>query len=197
MKIAIDIGHAKNTGARWNGLEEHAVAVNIAERLAPMLQNLGAQVNVIDFPAQSNKEDLNATIQAANAGGYDFGISLHCDSSSRDVQYWFPDGHFEWEVEANTEPHGAHVCFYPRSVRGERLASCIAGYLAELLPGRANTVQARPLLAILRKTRCPWVLCECGFITNPENADMMKHHPERIANAIAEGVRDYAEQELV
>jgi len=175
MKIAIDIGHANNTGARGNGLEEHAVAVNIAERLAPMLQNLGAQVDVIDFPAKSNKEDLNATIQAANAGGYDFGISLHCDSSE------------------NKQAHGAHVCFYPESVRGARLAVCIAEHLADLLPGRANTVQARPGLAILKKTRCPWVLCECGFITNPENADMMKHHPERIAEVIAEGIKDYLE----
>ena len=30
MKIAIDIGHANNTGSRGNGLEEHAVAVTIA-----------------------------------------------------------------------------------------------------------------------------------------------------------------------
>ena len=53
----------------------------IRDSLAPMLRKLGAQVDVIDFPAQSNTADLNATIKAANEGGYDFGISLHCDSS--------------------------------------------------------------------------------------------------------------------
>lgn len=43
----------------------------------------------------------------------------------------------------------------------------------------------------------PWVLCECGFISNTGDADIMKHHPESIANAIAEGVRDFTAQELV
>ena len=62
---------------------------------------------------------------------------------------------------------------------------------------RANTIQARPGLAILKQTRMPWVLCECGFISNAGDADIMKHHPESIANAIAEGVRDFTAQELV
>lgn len=141
-----------------------------------MLERVGARVDVIDFPTRSNTDDLNATIRAANAGGYDFGISLHCDSSD------------------NTEAHGAHVCFYPGSVQGSRLAACIEGPLARLLPGRANTVQPRPGLAVLKRTRCPWVLCECGFITNPTDAAMMKDHPGCIAEAIAEGVKDYINQ---
>lgn len=55
-------------------------------------------------------------------------------------------------------------------------------------------MQSRPGLAVLKRTRCPWVLCECGFITNPENAALMKDHPGRIAEAIAEGVKDYLNQ---
>mgnify|MGYP001136731125 FL=1 len=141
-----------------------------------MLERLGAWVDVIDFPKMTNAQDLNATIKAANEEGYDFGISLHCDSAD------------------NPQAHGAHVCFYPGSVKGSRLALCIAEPLARLLPGRANTVQSRPGLAVLKKTRCPWVLCECGFITNHENAAMMKDHPGRIAEAIAEGVKDYLNQ---
>lgn len=141
-----------------------------------MLERLGARVDVIDYPKMTNAQDLNATIKASNEGGYDFGISLHCDSSD------------------NPQAHGAHVCFYPGSVKGSRLAICIAEPLARLLPGRANTVQSRPGLAVLKKTRCPWVLCECGFITNPENASILKDHPFRIAEAIAEGVKDYLNQ---
>lgn len=75
--------------------------------------------------------------------------------------------------------------------REGRLAACIAEPLADLLPGRANTIQARPGLAILKQTRMPWVLCECGFISNAGDADIMKHHPESIANAIAQGVDAY------
>ncbi len=191
MKIAIDIGHANNTGSRGNGLEEHAVAVTIAECLAPMLRQLGAKVDVIDFPGMSNAQDLNATIKAANEGGYDFGISLHCDSASTEKTVETETGPEIINVP-NPGPHGAHVCFYPGSVKGSRLAMCIAEPLSRLLPGRANTVQSRPGLAVLKRTRCPWVLCECGFITNPENAALMKDHPEAIAEAIAEGVKAYS-----
>lgn len=170
MNIALDIGHARNTGARGNGLEEHAVATSLVDHLFTALKDQGHRVHVIDFPTMSNSDDLNATIKAANAGGYDIGLSLHCDCSE------------------NPDAHGAHVCFYPGSVPGGRLASCIAGPLAELLPGRSNTVQARANLAILKQTRPVWALCECGFISNAGDADVLKHHPESIANAIAEGV---------
>lgn len=47
-----------------------------------MLERLGARVDVIDFPKMTNSQDLNATVKVANEGGYDFGISLHCDSAS-------------------------------------------------------------------------------------------------------------------
>lgn len=174
MNIALDIGHANNTGARGNGLEEHAVATTIVDHLFTALKDQGHNVHVIDFPNMSNSEDLNATIQAANAGGYDIGISVHCDCA-----------------HDKPDAHGAHVCFYPGSVAGSRLAACIAEPLADLLPGRANTIQSRPGLAVLKQTRPVWVLCECGFISNAGDADVMKHHPESIANAIAEGVDTY------
>lgn len=180
MNIALDIGHAKGTGARGNGLEEHAVACVIARHLFAQLKDMGHTVHVLDFPDKGNTEDLNATITAANADGYDFGISLHCDCA-HDRQ----------------NARGAHVCFYPGSVEGSRLAICVAETLSHLLPGRANTVQSRHGLAILKKTRMPWVLCECGFITNSWDACIIKNHPERIAEAIAEGVREYVEHELV
>lgn len=177
MNIALDIGHAKGTGARGHGLEEHAVATSIVDHLFTALKDQGHNVHVIDFPNMSNSEDLNATIRAANAGGYDLGISIHCDCA-----------------HDKPDARGAHVCFYPGSVPGSRLAACIAEPLADLLPGRANTIQSRPGLAILKKTRMPWALCECGFITNPADAALMKEHPGRIAEAIAEGVKDYINQ---
>lgn len=170
MNIALDIGHANGTGARGNGLEEHAVATAIVDHLFTALKDQGHNVHVIDFPNMSNSEDLNATIRAANSGGYDIGISIHCDCAAPGA-------------------HGAHVCYL--SASGKRLAQCIAGPLADLLPGRAETTVERPHLAVLKQTRPVWVLCECGFISNASDADVMKHHPESIANAIAEGVDAY------
>lgn len=188
-KICIDIGHAAGTGATGNGLEEHGVAVQIAAHLARYLRERGHAVSVIDYPQLSNAADLNATVRAVNAGNYDLSVSLHCDSSR------------------NPDACGAHVCHHRTyhkdgtfrdSVQGKALASAIAGPLCKLLPGRADPVQARPDkkkklsgLQVLRETRPPAVLCECSFITNANDAEMMKNRPELIAQAIGAGILAY------
>ena len=188
-KICIDIGHAAGTGATGNGLEEHGVAVQVAAHLARYLRERGQSVSVIDYPQLSNAADLNATVRAINAGSYNLAVSLHCDSSD------------------NPDACGAHVCHhrtyhkdgtFTDSGQGKALASAIAGPLCKLLPGRADPVQARPDrkkklsgLQVLRATRPPAVLCECSFITNVADAEMMKNRPELIAQAIGAGILDY------
>ena len=131
MNIALDIGHANNTGSRGNGLEEHATAKTIADHLAPMLRAQGHNVTVIDYPYMDNDDDLEATVKAINAGGYDISISIHCDSSD------------------SPSPRGAHVCHHRTyhddgtctdSAQGKALAEAIAGPLCKLMPGRADHV---------------------------------------------------------
>jgi len=191
MNIALDIGHANNTGSRGNGLEEHATAKTIADHLAPMLRAQGHNVTVIDYPYMDNDDDLEATVKAINAGGYDISISIHCDSSD------------------SPSPRGAHVCHHRTyhddgtctdSAQGKALAEAIAGPLCKLMPGRADHVQARPdrsckpnktSLYVLRKTVPPAVLVECGFLSNPGDASLLRDTPGAIARAIAQGVDAY------
>lgn len=171
MKIAIDVGHADGTGARGNGLEEHAVAVKIVKCLEGMLKEAGHAVTVIDLPELSNAADLNATVKAANAGGFDVGVSIHCDASD------------------SSSAKGGHVCYV--SASGLKLARAIAEPLARLLPGRAERTVKRTNLAVLNGTRPVWVLAECGFITNAGDAAVMNEKPEAIAQAIFEGIEVY------
>lgn len=171
MKIAIDIGHASGTGARGNGLEEHAVAKEITRYLSGVLRLLGHTVTVIDYPDRSNSDDLNATIREANKGGYDVGISIHCDCSD------------------NPDAKGAHVCYL--STGGKRLADAIAYRLCSLLPGRAEKTVKRENLAVLKRTNPVWVLCECGFISNEHDAAYMRDVPQSISQQIVLGIGDY------
>ena len=191
MNIALDIGHANNTGSRGNGLEEHATAKTIADHLAPMLRAQGHNVEIIDFPRMDNDDDLAHTVGVINTGCFDISISLHCDSSD------------------SATACGAHVCHhrnyhgdgsYTDSARGKALAKAIAGPLCKLMPGRTDHVQARPdrscrpnksSLYVLRKTVPPAVLVECGFLTNPGDASVLRDTPGAIARAIAQGVDAY------
>lgn len=175
-RIAIDVGHARGTGAAGNGQQEHSVCTRIAHELQACLQRMGMDAEVIDFPDKTNAQDLEATIKAVNAGGYRVSVSLHCDCAD------------------NEEAHGAHVCH--RSLQGYTLAAEIADRLCPLLPGRAQRVVRRMDLAILRRTVPVAVLVECGFISNAGDVAVQVRLPQLIALKIAEGVQSYVKNIL-
>lgn len=188
--IIIDIGHARGTGARGNGMEEHARCEQIAGHLANRLRADGYAVTVLDYPDSTNSADLVATVKAANGiSRAAFGISLHMDAASRPVEEVDEESERMVWNEPNPEPHGAHICYVSNT--GKRMAESIARWLCALLPGRASKTVKRGDLYILKQTRAPWVLVECGFITNPEDAAT---EPEQVAECIAAGVRHYFEE---
>lgn len=173
MKVAIDIGHARCTGARGNGLQEHAVCEGIAQLLRGELEGEGVRAEVIDFPGLTNSGDLAETVRAVNAGEYELCVSLHCDSAT------------------NGSARGAHAIYV--SGAGKRAAEAIARHLCPIMPGRAERVVKRTNLYILNKTRCAAVLVECGFLTNAHDADKLRWKKGDIAKAIARGILDYLE----
>lgn len=171
MNIAIDIGHANGTGARGNGLQEHEVATAIAEHLAAAIRAAGHSAAIYDYPNLSNRADLNASIAAINNSSADLAVSIHCDCSD------------------NINARGAHVCYV--SGTGYRIAKAVAAKLCSLLPGRAEQVSLRSDLAILTRTHPAAILCECGFISNPADAQIQRSRPADIAAAIASGIINY------
>lgn len=173
-KVAIDIGHARATGARGNGYEEHEVCSRLAVEVKAVLESFKVdtfQADIIDFPERTNTGDLTATVKAVNAGGYDACISLHMDASD------------------NVCARGAHVCYF--SSNGKRLAEEIAQRLCPQLPGRYETIQRRTDLYVLKKTAPVAVLVECGFITNPRDVEWVNSHIYEVARAIALGIAAY------
>lgn len=174
MKIAIDIGHADGSGARGNGLEEHAECTFIGRQLLQALTARGHNCRIIDYPGKTNREDLNQTIREINGGDFDLSVSLHCDCSD------------------DPAPHGAHACFV--SSAGAQCAAEIAILLSELLPGRACKTVYRGNLAVLTRTNCPAVLVECGFISNAHDAKIIHEQPAEIAERIAEGINIWSKR---
>lgn len=151
--IIIDSGHANGTGARGNGQEEHNLCVKVANHLATALRSRGHKVTGIDFPTMSNADDLNMTISKANSiENVTLGISLHMDAST------------------NKNARGGHVCYI--SETGKKIAQVVAAHLCKYMQGRANKTVHRKDLAILKRTKAPWILIELGFITN--NLDIVK-----------------------
>lgn len=184
IKIAIDVGHADGTGAAAHGYEEHEVALGVAEELKCCFDNFRGeekyQVDIIDFPNKTNKQDLAASVNAINAGDYDVAISLHCDAAyTTSVS---KDG-MTTTTTINEKARGAHVCYY--SQRGKSLAEEIASGLCNIMIGRAERTQLRKDLYFLKRTKPVAVLVECGFITNKDDVNVMVEAPEIIARSIA------------
>lgn len=178
--IAIDIGHARGTGAHSTatGAEEHASVAAFAPILAAQINAYrDLRAHTIDYPDYTNTADLNSTIAAINAADYALVISLHRDA------YHHDDG------TDDPDPHGAHACY--TSTAGARLGRCIMAHLGSILPGRAEPIQHRPGLAILSQTRPVAVLLELGFITSPTDQAIFSTRQRDIAEAITRGIRDY------
>lgn len=172
-RIAIDVGHARGTGARGY-VDEHDTCAALAEEVKHALESFKVdtfQADIIDFPDKSNSGDLAATVKAVNAGKYDLCVSLHMDASD------------------NAAAHGAHVCYF--SANGKRLAEEIAMRLCPYLPGRAEQTVNRTDLYVLKNTRPVAALVECGFCTNEYDAAVVRKQAYVLARAIALGIAAY------
>lgn len=169
--ILIDVGHARLTGASGQGFHEHEEMAAFAPVLAEELQAQGFRTTIIDYPELSNEQDLVATVKEANSLRPVFILSLHLDCSD------------------NATAHGGHVCY--SSAKGESMARCIAKYLCEMFPGRAEQVVKRSGLYVLRKTYAPAVLIECCFISHEEDMAVFHRHMRMVGKAIALGVTNY------
>ena len=159
------------TGSSGQGFHEHEEMAAFAPVLAEELQAQGFRTTIIDYPELSNEQDLVSTVKEANSLRPDFILSLHLDCSD------------------NATAHGGHVCY--TSAKGESMARCIAKYLCEMFPGRAEQVVKRSGLYVLRKTYATAVLIETCFISSREDMTVFHRHMRMVGKAIALGVTNY------
>jgi len=90
----------------------------------------------------------------------------------------------------NKEAAAARKIELERAAANE-LAEDILRELVNTTGLRNRGVIARPGLYVLRRTNMPAVLVEMGFITNPEDAELMVYSPNLFALGIYRGVLDY------
>lgn len=174
LVIALDIGHARGTGAVGvGGAQEHSLCTQLATQLAPAIRKSGHIVHVFDYPDMTNSQDLSATVAAINSLPHcDCVISLHMDASD------------------NASARGAHTIF--TSAGGEVLAELLADKVAAFFPGRYSKCMERDDLYMLNATRPPAVLIENGFITNASDLAKFKAELPDYVALIAEAVDAYA-----
>ena len=170
--IIIDPGHGGEDGGAVaaDGTLEAELNLAVAQKLHGLASLCGVQTVMtrtgdhIDYPADAETiserkiADQKQRVALINSVLNGFLISVH--------QNWYP----------TSEPHGAQV-LYARNPESEAFGTLMHARLIEALDPENRRVAA-PIsedIYLMRNARCPAVLIECGFLSNPEELSRLKN----------------------
>lgn len=173
MKVCIDAGHGgKDGGAQGATVAEKWITLDVANRVAQKLRN--SAIEVVLTRDSDYFVELAERANLSNRAGADVFISIHCNSAS-------------------PEARGTEVWTYPGEAQDRRLAQDILSRLVARTGFRDRGVKEENF-AVLRLTRCPAALVELGFISNPQEEQIMKtfDYQDQASTAIVEGIKEFA-----
>lgn len=132
----------------------------------------------VEDKALSSKKraDLNERKNIGNNNNADLLISIHQNS--------FP----------KPSAQGAQVFYFNQSEKSKLLAECIQNKIIEFVDSNNDRIaKANTNYYILKQTKIPAVIVECGFLSNDEDNKKLntEQYQEKIAWAIYMGIIDY------
>lgn len=105
---------------------------------------------------------------------------------------------FTVSIHQNSYPSpeikGAQVFYYGQSAGGKDLAAILQKTLIEQVdPDNHREAKANESYYLLKKTPTPTVIVECGFLSNPEEADLLltDKYQEKLVAALHSGIMEY------
>ena len=171
--VVIDAGHGGD------------VNLSIARRVKDYLEKEDIRVvmtretedGLYDADASHKKvQDMKRRIAIIEETAPDLTVSIHQNS--------YPEEYV----------HGAQVFYYEGSVEGQELADKIQKRLIEGAdPGNKRQIKANSSYYLLKKTKIPIVIVECGFLSNRTEAEALcsDEYQDRIAWEITLGILQY------
>ncbi|MGL4730574.1 MAG: triple tyrosine motif-containing protein [Clostridium sp.] len=207
--ILIDAGHGSGNKNYDNGdvgssdthygvyYEEGKLNLQVAQKLKSALEKKGFNVLMTRGNSSDNME-LRERARYANRENVDLVISIHqnsFDSNSHGVEVLVDprsmDSNYRKEVIelGYTDPNKTHS---KKVSDSRKLASIVVDNLARQTGFRNRGVKDQ-MLTVMRNSKCPAILVECGFISNPNEAKKLanSNFQQGIANSIANSVVEY------
>ena len=180
MQVILDAGHGGidvgKTGV--NGEKEKDINLEISKKIKRFLSDSNVSVKMTregdERLADSQREDLKARTDIMNGGAL-LAVSIH-QNSYRDPAV-----------------SGAQVFYYTGSEEGRTAAGMIQAELNALAPDNEKEIRANDSYYILKNTRIPTVIVECGFLSSYTEAEKLvdDEYQNRIAEAVSEGILQY------
>ena len=190
LTIVIDPGHGGGDPGKISasGIEEKDINLSIAMTLRKLFENRGYNVVMTrttdcDLASKNSKhpktEDLSKRVDLMSQDDVVVSVSIHQNSFS------------------DTSSSGPQVFYYTSSDKGKMLADSVLSTLNTSL-SIENPRQIKPNneYYILKNSTSPVIIVECGFLSNPDEADQLNDnmYQQKLARAIYFGVTDYLDQ---
>ena len=185
--LVLDAGHGGFDPGKVgvNGALEKDINLSIVKKLQALLEKEGFTVyltrdkDTLLAPINSTskkKDDMIARIELIQKINPFFTISIHQNS--------FTD----------SSTSGPQVFYYKDSEKSATMAQVIQDVLnTQLAPTKNRAPQSNTNYYLLTRTPTPTVIVECGFLSNPTEADLLTQdeYQSRVANSIFLGILSY------
>ncbi len=171
--VVIDPGHGGNDkGSNWYGVYEKNLTLDLSKRVQRILKTKG--IPSVLTRNSNTYVSLDQRAAIANRKSHFIFVSIHFNGHS------------------NTSYKGIETFYYPGSSKGRKLAGKIQRELGNRIKTKNRGIKASRL-KVLRLTKGPAVLIECGFLSNKWennrcNASWLR---EIIAEEIVQGIMAY------
>ena len=187
LTIILDAGHGGKDGGALSasGIVEKEIVLSVTKKVEDYLKLQGFNVILTrdgdyDLAATDAKkrkqQDLNKRVQIMNESSNAIAISIHANAIT------------------NSKWTGAQTFYDPKKVENKKLATAIMMSMKSNLEG-TTTREPKSIssLFILKNSNIPTALVEIGFLSNPEEADLLntESYQDQIAYSIYEGILYY------
>lgn len=181
--VVIDAGHGGADPGKVgiNKAEEKDINLKIAKKVKKILEKKGIKVIMTredDTMLAKNRngskkvQDMKERVKLINGAVPEFAVSIHQNS---------------YHDEAI---HGAQVFYYKHSSEGEQLAAVMQKALLSIDKDNRRQPKADDTYYLLKRTEVPTIIVECGFLSNPEEAEKLvtDEYQKQVAEAIVKGI---------
>lgn len=181
--IVIDPGHGgKDPGkVGVNGALEKDINLQIARKLQKQLESKGFKVVMTrtdDVSAESKQEDMKNRVNQINEIMPLITVSIHQNSYS------------------DASIKGAQVFYFAESKESADAANIMQQELKVLDPENVRQSKSDNTFYMLKKTKVPIIIVECGFLSNPEDAEKLvqEDYQEKLSVTICNGITKWLDK---
>ena len=175
--VVIDAGHGGHDPGKVgvNDALEKDINLQIAQKVKKHLEKNGIQVIMTredDVMEDTKLEDMKKRVALINEIKPAITVSIHQNSYS------------------DASVKGAQVFYYAGSEVSKEVASLMQEELRKVDTENTRQIKSNSDFYMLKKTEVPTIIVECGFLSNPGEAEKLtsEEYQEEMAQAICSGI---------